>query len=251
MLAAAMACLQRERVHPAVEVVRLDRPARRNALDSRTLSELHAVLAELAGDPSLRALVLSTTDPRALCAGADVSEPLDAAGGVARMRAFAEVYAAIEAFPAATVCVCVGHVVGAGAEIAAGCDLRVGGDNLRLAWAGARLGVPVGPARLAPLIGLSRARDLLLTGRAIGMDEAHAMGLLNRVAPADQAEAEALTLGGQVAANDAGGVRALKRMLREFEGLGPAERVARENDILVEWQSGGPGLPSGRSPGDA
>jgi hypothetical protein len=47
----------------------------------------------------------------------------------------------------------VGNVVGAGAELAAGCDLRVGGDNLHLAWAGARLGVPVGPARLAPLVG--------------------------------------------------------------------------------------------------
>lgn len=246
MLAAAMACLQRERVESGVEVVRLDRPERRNALDSQTLAEVHATLEELAADASLRVLVLSTTDPRALCAGADVSEALDALGGVARMQAFAQLYAAIEAFPVTTVCVCVGNVVGAGAEVAAGCDLRVGGDNLRLSWAGARLGVPVGPARLAPLIGLSRARDLLFTGRVIGMGEAQAMGLLNRGAPADGAEAEALALAGQVAANDAEGLRGLKRMLREFEGLGPAERVARENEILVEWQRQGPGLPAGR-----
>ncbi len=251
MLATAMACLQRERVESTVEVVRLDRPARRNALDSETLSELHQTLRELAADPSLRALVLSTTDVRALCAGADVSEPLDARGGVARMQGFARLYAAIEAFPVTTVCVCVGNVVGAGAEIAAGCDLRVGGENLRLAWAGARLGVPVGPARLAPLVGLSRARDLILTGRVIGMEEAQAMGLLNRVAPADRAEAEALAVAGQVAANDPEGVRGLKAMFRELEGLGPPERVARENAILVEWQRRGPGLPAGRPSGDA
>ena len=80
------------------------------------------------------------------------------------MEAFARFYAAIEAFPVPTIAVCVGNVVGAGAELAAGCDLRVGGDNLHLAWAGARLGVPVGPARLAPLVGLARAKELILTG---------------------------------------------------------------------------------------
>ena len=78
------------------------------------------------------------------------------------------VYAAFDAVPAPSVAVCVGNVVGAGAEIAAGCDLRVGGDNLKLVWAGARLGAPVGPARLVPLVGLSRAKDLVLTGRVVG-----------------------------------------------------------------------------------
>ena len=100
------------------------------------------------------------------------------------MEAFTRVYAAVEAFPAPTVCVCVGNVVGAGAEIAAGCDLRVGADNLKLAWAGARLGVPVGPARLTPLVGLAAAKDLVFTGRTLGMGEARALGLLHRTAPA-------------------------------------------------------------------
>ena len=139
-------------------------------------------------------LVLSTTSTRALCAGADVAEVLDRAGGIARMEAFARVYAAVEAFPAPTVCVCVGNVVGAGAEIAAGCDLRVGGDNLKLAWAGARLGVPVGPARLTPLVGLAAAKELVFTGRTLGMAEARALGLLHRTAPAAGAEAAAIAL---------------------------------------------------------
>src|SRR5512133_3468113 len=131
-----MTALQRERVDGGIEVLRLDRPQARNALDSASLAELEAALGELGADDDLRVLLLSTTSERALCAGADVAESLDGDGAVARMEAFARVYASIEAFPAPTVCVCVGNVVGAGAELATGCDLRVGGDNLKLAWPG-------------------------------------------------------------------------------------------------------------------
>lgn len=244
MLAAAMASLGRERLDPGIEVLRLDRPERRNALNSSTLAELVAVLGDLARDEDLRVLVLSSTSERAFCAGADVSEALDAEGGAARMRLFASLYAALEAFGAPTICACAGDVVGAGAEIAAGADLRVGSQNLRLAWAGARLGVPVGPARLAGLVGLSRARDLLLTGRVVGMEEAFALGFLNRTVPAaSTAESVAVDLARQVAGNDVQGVRRLKRMLADFEGLAPRARVAAENEILVSWQDAGPGLP--------
>ena len=108
--------------------------------------------------------------------------------------------------------------MGAGAEIVAGCDLRVGGDNLKLAWAGARLGVPVGPARLTHLVGLARAKDLIYTGRPIGMDEAASYGLLQRTAPAAHAEAAAIELAGDILRQSADGVRTLKQMFRELEG---------------------------------
>ncbi|MDQ5807944.1 MAG: enoyl-CoA hydratase/isomerase family protein [Actinomycetota bacterium] len=224
-----------------VAVIRLDRPEVRNAMDSALLAALLDALDELAADPELRALVFSTTSERALCAGADVGEQLDHAGGVARMEAFARVYAAVEAFPAPTVAVCVGNVVGAGAELAAGCDLRVGGDNLKLAWAGAKLGVPVGPARLVPLVGLSRAKELILTGRVVGMEEAAALGLLHRTAPAAGAEAAALELAREIAQHPPEGLRRLKRMFRDLEGS--RDRVEYENELLVEFQREGAGLP--------
>src|SRR6478672_2035782 len=229
-----MAALQRERLDAGIEVVRLDRPEARNALDSAALVELEAALAALAADDELRVLVLSTTSTRALCADA---------GGLARMQAFTRVYAAVEAFPAPTVCVCVGNVVGAGAEIAAGCDLRVGADNLKLAWAGARLGVPVGPARLTPLVGLAAAKDLVFTGRTVGMGEARALGLLHRTAPVARAEAAAIVLARELAAHPPEGMRRLKAMFRELTGA--AGHVARENELLVEWQRTGGGLPQG------
>ena len=224
-----------------VAVLRLDRPEVRNAMDSALLAALLSELSDLAADPSVRVLVFSTTSTRALCAGADVGEELDHAGGVARMEQFAAMYSAVEAFPAPTVAVCVGNVVGAGAELAAGCDLRVGGDNLKLAWAGAKLGVPVGPARLSLLVGLSRAKDLIFTGRVVGMEEAAAIGLLHRTAAEAEAEAVALSLARSIAEYPPEGMRRLKRMFRELEHS--STRVAYENDLLVEFQREGAGLP--------
>jgi enoyl-CoA hydratase/carnithine racemase len=238
-----MAALTRERLDAGIEVLRLDRPEVRNAMDSAMLRELDAALSELAVDAELKALVFSTTSDRALCAGADVSEQLDHAGGVARMELFARLYAAVEAFPAPTIAVCVGNCVGAGAELAAGCDLRVGGDNLKLVFPGAKLGVPVGPARLVPLVGLSKARELIFTGRVVAADEADALGLLARRAPAAEAEAAAIALAAEVAAHPAAGVRHLKQLFRDYEGS--TYRVARENAEIVEFQRTGGGLPYG------
>jgi enoyl-CoA hydratase len=238
-----MTTLRRERLDDDIEVLRLDRPDARNALDSATLAELEAALRELAADAELRVLVLSTTSERALCAGADVAEELDRDGAVARMEAFARVYSAVEAFPAPTVCVCVGNVVGAGAELAAGCDLRVGGDNLKLAWPGGRLGAPVGPARLTPLVGLATAKELIFTGRTLAMDEARALGLLHRTAPAGEAEAVAIDLARELAAHPPDGMRRLKAMFRDVSGA--AKHVTAENAALIEWQRIGDGLPRG------
>lgn len=235
-----MSTIQRER-RGAIEIVRLDRPEVRNAMSTALLDELLAALGELAADPGLRALVVSTTSEAALSAGADVGEDLDAAGGGARMERFAELYAAIDAFPAPAVAVCVGNCVGAGAELAAGCDLRVAGDNLKLAWAGGRLGVPVGPARLVPLLGLSRAKELVLTGRVVGAEEAERIGFVHRVVAAEEAEGAAVALAEQAAQGPVEGMRRLKAMFRDLERT--PERVALENDLLVNFQRTGAGLP--------
>ena len=239
-----MSGLQRERSN-GIEILRLDRPDVRNAMNTALLEALLAALDELVADGELRALVLSTTTEKALSAGADVSEELDHAGGVARMELFARVYAALEAFPAPSVAVCVGNVVGAGAEVAAACDLRVAGENLKLAWAGGRLGVPVGPARLVPLIGLSRAKELILTGRVVGAQEAEEIGLVHRVVGEGEAEAAAVELAEAASQGPPEAMRGLKAMFRDFERT--AERVALENELLVEFQRHGAGLPRKRS----
>jgi enoyl-CoA hydratase/carnithine racemase len=238
--------LERERLSDGVEVLRLDRPQQRNALNLPLLRALVQALQELAADADLRAVVLSSTGTDAFCAGADINEPLSAADGVVRMEAFTALYTAIEAFPAPTICVCVGHCVGAGAELAAGCDLRVVADNAKLAWSGALLGVPVGPARLSPLVGLSRAKELIFTGRPVGSAEAVALGLAARTANAPEAEAEAIELARELARHPPDGLRRLKRMFSDLDGT--PVRVAQENALLNRWQRHGPGLPAARPP---
>lgn len=238
-----MTSLLHERIPDGIEVLRLNRPEKRNALDTATTRLLNERLAAIASDPDVRVVVVSTTSTTALCAGADVSEPLDAAGGVARMEAFAELYRLADEVPVPMIAVCVGNCVGAGAEIVAACDLRVGGDNLKLAWAGARLGVPVGPARLTQLVGLARAKDLIYTSRAIGMEEAAAYGLLQATAPAEEAEARAIDLAVSLTRQSPEGLRTLKQMFRELEGN--ADRVDYENEKLLAFQREGTGLPQG------
>ena len=119
-------------------------------------------LDELAADDELRvARVLDDERARAVRRAPTSPRSSTPTGGVARMELFTRMYAAVDAFPLPTIAVCVGNVVGAGAELAAGCDLRVGGDNLKLAWAGRE-------ARRAGRPGAARAAH-----RALAREGAH------------------------------------------------------------------------------
>jgi enoyl-CoA hydratase/carnithine racemase len=224
-----------------VALVRLDRPEARNAINTQMLEEILGHLATARDDERVRVLVVSSTDHMALSAGADVREELEADRRVRRMELFARVYDELTAFPKPTVAACHGSCVGGGAEIAVACDLRVGGSNLRMRFPGGALGVPVGPARLVTLCGLSVAKYLLLTARDVSADEALRWGLVHRVAPAATTEEEALRLATGVAENPPEAVARLKRMLHEWDGV--EERSRSEGEAQVEWQRSGPGLP--------
>ena len=224
-----------------VAVLRLQRPKSRNAINTEMLEAMLARLGEARDDDAVRVLVISSNDHMGLSAGADVREELDADGGVRRMQLFADLYDELTAFPKPTVAACHGDTIGAGAEIAVCCDMRVGGSNLRMRFPGAALGVPVGPARLVTLCGLATAKYLLLSSRYVSADEALRMGLVNRVAPAAGTEESALELAAQVAAHPPEAVARLKRMLHEWDRV--EERTAREGEGQVEWQRSGPGLP--------
>lgn len=224
-----------------VALLRLERPDARNAMSTAMLEELLAHLETARADDAVRVLVLSSGDPEAFSAGADVREKLDPEGAVRRMELFSRLYDELAAFPKPTVAACHGACVGGGAEVAVACDLRVAGDNLKLRFPGAALGVPVGPARLVTLAGLSVAKDLLLTARTVGAEEAQRLGLVHRVAPAEVAERAALELAAEVAAHPPEAVARLKAMLHAHDGI--EERSREEGRGQVEWQRSGPGLP--------
>ena len=224
-----------------VALLRLDRPDARNAINTQMLEELLAHLEAARADGAVRVLVVSSSDHMALSAGADVREDLDEEGSVRRMQLFADLYEELTGFEKPTVAACHGACVGGGAEIAVACDLRIGGSNLRLRFPGGALGVPVGPARLATLCGLSVAKYMLLTGKEADADMALRWGLVHKVAPAAATEGAALTLAEQVAANPPDAVAHLKRMLHEWDGV--VERSRAEGEGQVRWVESGPGFP--------
>jgi enoyl-CoA hydratase/carnithine racemase len=221
-----------------VALLRLDRPEARNAINTQMLEELIGHVSGARDDEAVRVLVLSSSDHMGFSAGADVREELDQDERVRRMELFGQVYTELTGFPKATVAVCHGSCVGGGAEIAVACDLRVGGSNLRLRFPGAALGVPVGPARLVSLCGLSVAKYLLLTSKEVGADEALRWGLVHKVAPAPATEGAALQLAAQVAENP--GAATLKRMLHEWDAV--EDRTRAEAETIVKWQRSAPGL---------
>jgi len=183
-----------------VTLLRLDRP-KGNPLSTAMLGELRSVLAALADDPP-GALVL-WGGRRVFSVGADVSEFAAGVGPAEVAAAFRGATEAIGDIDCVTVAAVNGYALGGGLELALACDLRVVADDARLGQPEILLGViPGGGAtqRLPRLVGLSRAKDLVLTGRQVPADEALRIGLADRVAPASDLVEEALALGAVLAA---------------------------------------------------
>lgn len=224
-----------------VALIQLDRPDARNAINTEMLERLLERLTEAREDEEVRALVISSTDHMGLSAGADVREQLDAEGQVRRMELFALLYDEITGFPKPTVAACHGACVGGGAEIAVACDLRVGGLNMRLRFPGAALGVPVGPARLVTLVGLSVAKYALLTSKEIDGEMAYRWGLVHKLVPAPRTEETALKLAIDIAQHPPEAVARIKAMLHEWDRV--EDRSRAEGEGQVEWARTGPGLP--------
>ncbi|KFX62949.1 crotonase/enoyl-CoA hydratase family protein [Paraburkholderia fungorum] len=188
-----------------VATIVLQRPARRNAVDRPTAQALSEAFVRFEAEPAWRAAVLFGAGGT-FCAGADLTaladesrrNELHADGsgpgpmGPTRMSFSKPVIAAIA-----------GHAVAGGLELAAMCDLRVVEEDAVLGVFCRRVGIPLidgGTVRLPRLIGLSRALDLILTGRAVEAQEALSLGLANRVVRKGGARAAAEQLAAELAA---------------------------------------------------
>jgi enoyl-CoA hydratase/carnithine racemase len=220
-----------------VRVLTLSRPGARNALDTALLAALVDALADAVADDAVRALVL-TGAGEVFSAGADLQEPLDSAGRVRRMELLTGAFQAVAVCPKGTVAAVGGPAIGGGAELAAACDVRVAAPGATFRFPGAAFGFPVGPAKLVGLVGLGAAKDLVLTARTVGAEEAARLGLVQRLTPPGGALDEAVAVAAAMAANDPRTVAYLKRQFDRFSGLG--DRVAAEADgLLAHAASGG------------
>jgi enoyl-CoA hydratase len=216
-----------------VRILVIHNPAKRNALDFQALEEIEEACERAARDP-VRCLVLRGGGDEAFSSGFDLAEmALTSRRGERPDEAVERTADALSAVPCPTVAFLNGNAYGGAFELAVTCDLRVARAGAKLAMTPAKLGVVYpegGLRRFADLVGSARARELFFTGRAIDVETALAWGLVNRVAPAARAEADAFALAGEIAENAPLAVRGMKRILRLLEGahergLSTAERA--------------------------
>ncbi|MFN8545679.1 MAG: enoyl-CoA hydratase-related protein [Candidatus Binatia bacterium] len=203
----------------AVATIRLDRPAALNALDGATLRELARALRAVRRDEGVRALVVTGSGDKAFCAGADVAAmaAMSAQEGHAFSRLGHEVFARLEALPIPVVAALNGVALGGGLELALACDFIVAADRVRVGQPEINLGLIPGfggTQRLLLRVGLARTRDLVYRGRMIRAEEAHAIGLVDRVVPAAELAMEAAKLAAELAEKAPVALRQAKRATR-------------------------------------
>lgn len=188
-----------ERRADGVALVTLNNP-KMNTLSTAVLARLRDVAAELAADPP--GAVVLWGGHRIFAAGADVTE-LTQPGAPERVAsAFHGTTHALAALPRVTIAAISGYALGGGLELALACDLRVVAADARLGQPEVLLGIVPGGGgtqRLPRLVGPSRAKDIVLTGRQVGADEALRIGLVDRVVPAGEVLDEAMALGADLA----------------------------------------------------
>jgi enoyl-CoA hydratase/carnithine racemase len=218
----------------AVAHVVLDRPDALNAISTELARQLGAAFAALAADDDLRAVVLSSSSPRAFCVGADLKERNGYSDE--QLRAQRVVYrrmaAALLAVPVPVVAAVAGYALGGGLELALLSDLVVADETAVVGLPEVSVGVipGLGGTQLLPRrIGPSRAAELIYTGRRIDAAEAAALGVVDRVVPAGEALASALGIAATIARNSPVGVRNAKRAIRLGTGTDLASALEIED----------------------
>lgn len=214
-----------------VRILTLDNPAKRNALDFGSLAELSQACADAARD-GVHCLVIRGAGDQAFSAGFDL-DAMDAVDGDRPDLAVERAMEALEAVPCPTLAFLNGSAFGAGCELAVTCDLRVARAGVSLGMPPARLGVvyaAAGLRRFLALVGPSRTREMFFTGRPVEAEVALGWGLVDRVEPADRAEAEVMAIAKEIADNAPLAVQGMKRILRLLEasherGLTEPERL--------------------------
>lgn len=208
-------------VEDGVGTIRLDRP-KMNAISFQVQAELEQAAREAAERDDVKAVVLYG-GPRLFAAGNDVKEMADLsfADMVARGDGVQRAVTAVAQIPKPVVAAVTGYALGGGCELALAADLRIAADDATLGQPEILLGIIPGAGgtqRLARLVGPSRAKDLIFTGRFVPAEEALAIGLVDRIVPAADVYAEAVAWARQFTRAASYALRAAKEAVDQ--GLG-------------------------------
>ena len=224
--------VERDEVVPAVAVVTLNRPERRNALTVELKEALRDALAGVAADTAVRAVVV-TGSGTAFCVGQDLAEHAEALRDDSASafdtveRHYNPIVSTLAEMPKPVVAAINGTCVGAGLGFALACDLRIAAEGARFATAFAAIGLSADSGLSALLVhslGAARATELMLLGETFTAEQAMQSGLVRAVVPAEQVRDTALELARRLAAGPTAAYAEIKRALA-FGAVSPLDAV--------------------------
>jgi len=223
-----------ERREDGVAVIRLDNP-KVNALSAALLDQLRAVVMQLHAEPP--GAVVVTGGDRIFAAGADISE----FGGPDQSRSigrrFLDTINAVAAIPRFTIAAVAGYALGGGCELAMACDYRIASEKAVFGQPEILLGIIPGGGgtqRLPRIVGPSRAKELVITGRQVKADEALAIGLTDEVVPHEGLHLRALTMAAEVARGALAAQAFAKQAVDRGLAMSLESGLQLEQDLFVE-----------------
>jgi enoyl-CoA hydratase/carnithine racemase len=221
----------------AVRHLVLNRPEKRNAMSQALLVELSSALRAAGDDASVYCVVLRGEGP-VFSAGVDLGELASFAGDPSVLRPFRNVFLdcanLCEAMPKPVICQIHRACFGGALEVALGCDLRIASEDSQLGLPEVKFGIIPdvgGSSRLPAVVGLGRAKELIMTARTIDAAEAHRIGLVNRVVPAEELETATQALVDELLANSPVAVGRAKTVMDASARPALAQTLAMEVSV--------------------
>lgn len=201
-----------------VAVILFNRPKQLNAMNMEVMDELEHALVWATECGSVKGVILTGVGTRAFMAGADIAmfRDMDAETGRAFAARGQRLSRLIEDMPKPVIAAVNGYCLGGGSEMALACDMRIAGENAVFGQPETKYGImPIwfGTKRLPQIVGMGRAREIILTCRMVKADEAERIGLVNKVVPLDRLMDEAMAMMNAVLANSPLGMAHAKRAM--------------------------------------
>lgn len=218
-------------------VVTLNRPEVRNAIDLQMVREIHHLLDVLLEDDLSGVLVFTGAGGKAFAAGADIAQLRERDREDALRGINSNLFSRLEAYPWPTIAAIEGYALGGGCELAISLDIRVASQSARLGQPEVSLGIIPGAGathRLPRLVGLGKAKELILTGDVITATEAERIGLVNKVVPDGKALDEAVAMAWRILKQDPLAVRVSKMLLNASSRDGGTELEKLGQAVLFE-----------------
>jgi E-phenylitaconyl-CoA hydratase len=221
-----------------VATITINRPEALNALDPETLAGVNDAFQRANADPEVRAVIVTGAGQAAFCTGSDLKKTMPPKESFAELT-FGRLqryypFAGLD-IDKPTICAVNGYALAGGMELALACDIRIASINAQFGQSEVRVGsIPAagGTQRLPRTVGQSDAMLMMLTGDRIGAVEALRIGLVSRVVEQDQLLPTASDIATRIAENAPLAVRAIKRLVRDGQGLPLTAAIQSEQYVL-------------------